>query len=294
MVSTINHSRSSVVRSTHPVTERNTLNASSSSSTRGSKRDPKTYIVPIAILALAAALIVFALTTGNSDDSSGATPPGDGPVNAPDDDEAPGDDDGPSQEEIDESIAALADLAHHTDDDPLALGDDDAPVTIIIYSDFKCPYCGHWTRETMPQIEEQYVDSGHVRFEWRDMPVLGEESFTGALAGRAAANQGKFWEFTNKLYEEDWQENASAADYQAENLADIAEELGMDRDQFLADIDDDDIAAAVEEDLNEGSSIGFTGTPGFLVEGLPIMGAQEMGAFDDAIEIRLEELEEAQ
>src|SRR5699024_10766546 len=239
-------------------------------------------------------LIVFALTTGNSDDSSGATPPGDGPVNAPDDDEAPGDDDGPSQEEIDESIAALAELAHHNDDDPLALGDDDAPVTIIIYSDFKCPYCGHWTRETMPQIEEEYVDTGQVRFEWRDMPVLGEGSLDGALAGRAAANQGKFWEFTDKLYEEEWQENASAADYQAENLADIAEELGMDRAQFLADIDDEDIATAVDEDLTEATSIGFTGTPGFLVEGLPIMGAQEMDAFHQAIETRLEELGEAQ
>src|SRR5690625_4546882 len=131
-----------------------------------------------------------------------------------------------------------------------------------------------------------------MRIEWRDMPVLGDASVEAALAARAAANQGQFWEFTDALYDEEWQSAATDATYSAEAMADKAAEMGMDRDKFLADIEDADAAADINADRDQGWSIGFTGTPAFLVEGLPVMGAQPLEVFESAIDQRLEELQQ--
>src|SRR5699024_10940926 len=84
--------------------------------------------------------------------------------------------------------------------DPLAMGDVDAPVVLIEYSDFQCPFCGKFARDIAPEIVDKYVEEGIVRIEWRDFPYLGDDSWKGAKAGRAAAAQDKFWQFHDALY----------------------------------------------------------------------------------------------
>src|SRR5690625_8033412 len=106
-------------------------------------------------------------------------------------------------------VAELATFAHRDADDPLAIGDVDAPVVMIVYSDFRCPYCGEWSRTTLPALTDKYVDSGEMRVEWRDMPVLGDPSVEAALAARAAANQGQFREVADALYDDEGQRAAT-------------------------------------------------------------------------------------
>jgi hypothetical protein len=84
--------------------------------------------------------------------------------------------------------------------DPLALGDVDAPVVMVNYSEFQCPFCGKFARDTEPELIEQYVEDGTLRIEWRDFPYLGPESTRAAPAGRAAAAQGRFWDFHDALF----------------------------------------------------------------------------------------------
>ena len=78
---------------------------------------------------------------------------------------------------------------------PPTLGDEDAPVTMVEYSDFQCPYCGRFARETKPALLREQVEEGVLRIEWRNFPLFGEESERAALAAWAAGQQGKFWEF---------------------------------------------------------------------------------------------------
>lgn len=168
-----------------------------------------------------------------------------------------------------------------TEGDPKAIGDVDAPVMMVAYSEFQCPFCGRFARETMPDLEH-YVDDGTLRVEWRDMPYLGEESTTAALAGEAAAQQDLFWEFHDAVYAD--QPEVNSGTITQEWLNDLAEQVGLDVERFQRDMESDEVAAAVEDDLDEGTSIGVTGTPAFLINGQPVMGAQPTDVFEEAIE----------
>lgn len=191
-----------------------------------------------------------------------------------------------SQEEV---FAALAALARREEGDPMALGEADAPVVMIAYSEFQCPFCGRFARETEPTLVEDYVQDGQLRIEWRDFPYLGEESRTAALAGRAAAAQDGFWEFEEELFDD--QQPPNSGRLTPDFLGDVAERAGLDREQFLADLGSEEAAAAVDRDFTEGQSIGVTGTPAFLINGRPVMGAQPTDIFVQAVEEALAEAE---
>ena len=167
------------------------------------------------------------------------------------------------------------------------MGEVDAPVVMVAYSEFQCPFCGRFARETEPTLVEDYVDEGLLRIEWRDFPYLGLESRTAALAARAAAQQDGFWDFHAAMFADQQPPNSGALtpDY----LADVAEDVGLDREQLLADMASEEVAAAVERDFQEGQTIGVTGTPAFLVNGRPVMGAQPTEVFVQTIEDALAE-----
>lgn len=90
--------------------------------------------------------------------------------------------------------------------DPLAMGSPTAPVVIVEWGDFQCPFCGAFARDTEPALLTQYVDAGKVRLEWRDFAYLGPES----VAARAAGRQGKFWAYHDALYAQQRPENTGA------------------------------------------------------------------------------------
>ena len=173
-------------------------------------------------------------------------------------------------------------LARRQVDDPMAKGEADAPVVLIAYSDFQCPFCGKWARDTAPALEEQYVTDGTLRIEWRDFPYLGPESATAALAGRAAAAQGAFWEFHDAMYADQLPPNSGQLD--EDYLSGVAEDLGLDVDQFLTDMNSKATQSAVQKDFAEGQAIGVTGTPAFIINGVPVIGAQPTEVFQQTIE----------
>ena len=90
-------------------------------------------------------------------------------------------------------------LVRRESDDPMALGEADAPVVMVAYSEFQCPFCGKFARDTEPVLIEKYVEDGTLRIEWRDFPYLGPESTVAARGGRAAAAQDRFGGFEQAM-----------------------------------------------------------------------------------------------
>lgn len=180
------------------------------------------------------------------------------------------------------------DLSRRIEGDPTAIGAVDAPVVLVEYADFRCPFCGVYARDTMPQLIDEYVESGQVRMEWRDMPVFGEESLEAAVAARAAGEQGLFWEFSEAVFA-DAPERGHVA-LPPERVREIAEQIGVpDMAAFEADLTNPELRERVNADFAEGRSIGITGTPTFLVNDTPLSGAQPLAAFQAAIEAELDQ-----
>lgn len=173
-------------------------------------------------------------------------------------------------------------LVRRQADDPMALGDVDAPVVMLAYSEFQCPFCGKFARDTEPELIEKYVDSGVLRIEWRDFPYLGPESGTAAEGGRAAAAQGKFWEYHDAMYADQLPPNSGKID--EDYLVVVAESIGLDTDRFRIDLNAKTTKDAVARDFEEGQAIGVTGTPAFVINGVPVIGAQPTEVFETTIE----------
>lgn len=167
-----------------------------------------------------------------------------------------------------------------------AIGELDAPVVMVEYGDFRCPFCGLFARDSMPVILEKYVEAGLVRFEWRDAPFFGEESYVAAVAARAAGRQGKYWEYHSELYAR--APERGRLEITPAVLQSVAEAVGItDIAQFAADLNDEAVAAGVQRDFQEAVSLGINSVPIFLVNGVPLIGAQPLEIFEQVIEEQL-------
>lgn len=143
--------------------------------------------------------------------------------------------------------------------DPQARGKVDAPVVMVLYSDFACPYCTLFAKEVEPGLAD-LVDDGTVRIEWRDLAQITETSPLAAQAGRAAGAQGKFWEFHDAVYAAAGE--GEHPEYTQENLLQFARTAGVpDLDAFTATMNAPETQAAVEEAKTQAYSIGIQGTP---------------------------------
>ena len=161
------------------------------------------------------------------------------------------------------------------------LGDEDAPVTIIEFSDFECPFCAKWNLETKGQIEEQYINTGKVKLVYMHYPLsFHPQAEPAALASECAYEQGKFWEFHDLIFEN--QRVISDANYKK-----WAADLGLDQAQFDDCYDSKKYQADVQDDFNKGQRAGVRGTPGFFVNGRLVSGAQPFSVFQQAIEAEL-------
>jgi protein-disulfide isomerase len=168
------------------------------------------------------------------------------------------------------------------DDPALWRGSNSAPVTVEEFGDFQCPSCGSFARRTEPELRRRYVDTGIVRFIWRDYPWIGKESERAATAARAAARQGRFWQFHDALYAHQFPENSGGLS--DAYLRGIARRLGLDLARFEADRRDPALRAQVRSEYGFGQAIGVSGTPAFLINGTPFFGDQPLKAFVAAIE----------
>lgn len=163
------------------------------------------------------------------------------------------------------------------DDDP-ALGPNSAPVVIVEFSDFRCPYCKRFHDETLPVLLEQYSD--RIRLVYRDFPVVGGE--TDAEAAECADEQGKFWPYHDALFE-NFRAQSSVDDYVA-----LAENLGLDTDAFRECLESGVMRQEIIGDASDAQSYGVTGTPTFFINGVRVIGAQPLSVFQAVIDQELE------
>ncbi|MFI9627341.1 DsbA family protein [Streptomyces sp. NPDC052042] len=188
----------------------------------------------------------------------------------------------------DEQRKSLLALARRDVKDPLALGRADAPVVLIAYEDFQCPFCGKFARETKPELIRSYVDKGVLRIEWRNFPVFGAESERAARAAWAAGQQGRFWQFHDVVYAKDRPRNQG--EFSVSRLREMAREAGVaDLGRFEADMESEAAGVSVSKDQEEGYVLGVSSTPAFLVNTTPVLGAQPLSAFTDAVEKAMKE-----
>ena len=144
------------------------------------------------------------------------------------------------------------------------LGNDSAPVTIIEYSDFECPYCASFFTVQMPDVREQLINTGKVRWRFRDFPIH-EYSRYAALAAHCAGEQGKFWEMHDQLfYHHQW---AQTHKKPRGLFRDFAKQIGLDGDKYDACMDSQRYAGRIEASRLEGEAAGVTGTPTFIMNG---------------------------
>ena len=141
-----------------------------------------------------------------------------------------------------------------------SLGRNDAPLTMIEFSDFQCPFCLRHANQTFEQIKAAYVDTGKLRYVFRHFPIqsLHPEAVTGARAAECAGRQGKFWQFHKHLFANP----KRMAQIDVEGYA-IAEKLEL--NAFATCLSDPAVVARINSDLNDGSQAGVTGTPMFFV-----------------------------
>ena len=223
----------------------------------------KSPVIPIVVAVAAALALALVLFQGDKDEepTATATTPGSASTAPPE---------------------TWEQLVRREADDPMALGEVDAPVVMVAYSEFQCPFCGKFARDTEPVLVKKYVENGTLRIEWRDFPYLGPESGVAARAGRAAAAQDKFWEFEEAMYADQLPPNSGKLD--EDYVAAVAEDVGLDVDRFRDDLASPESERAVQEDFAEGQAIGVTGTPAFVINGVPVIGAQPTEVFEEAIE----------
>ncbi|MBM4120681.1 MAG: hypothetical protein FJ248_07270 [Nitrospira sp.] len=136
-------------------------------------------------------------------------------------------------------------------------GDVTAPVTLIEYSDFTCGYCGKFFRETWPILSKKYVETGKLRFLYRDYPRDPEGAgMAGAIAARCAGAQGQYWPMHDRLF---------AQGMDTAPLSEHAKALGLDRAKFDACLRDATFRQAILREKEDGMTLGFVGTPGFIL-----------------------------
>ncbi len=176
-----------------------------------------------------------------------------------------------------------------SDEDPLILGEQGAPVELVVYSDYQCPFCSHWNGETLPELQH-YIDDGDLRVVWRDANLSGEASERGARAVYAAALQDEFLAYHDALMANP--KGASDVELSEESLIDLADELGLDVERFKIDFASPEVERAVAANEQESRSRGVTRAPSFEFNGDLIYGYQPTDAFIENIDAALHEQDE--
>lgn len=173
------------------------------------------------------------------------------------------------------------------------LGDQNAKVLVVEYADYQCPFCEQFFTGAYPQIKKDYIDTGKIKFAFRDFPFLGQpqsdaagdESMNAANAARCANDQGKFWEFHDYLYSHQGQEDGGA--FSKDNLKKFAADMGLNTSQFNQCVDGNSHQAEAQADMTAGKGYGVSGTPTVYVNGVQLVGAQPYSVFKQVIDQQL-------
>jgi len=170
-----------------------------------------------------------------------------------------------------------------------SLGKADAPVVMVEFSDFQCPFCWRFWQQSFARLKAEYIDTGTVRFVFRDFPLtqLHPHAELAAEAGDCADEQGEFWPMHDLLFrhQSEWAKGSELVARQS--FRQYAQALGLKLAQFGACLSDKRYQQVIREDLQAGSQLGVRGTPTFFINGRPLVGAQPYATFKSAIESAL-------
>lgn len=157
-------------------------------------------------------------------------------------------------------------------------GSETAPVQIIEFSDFQCPYCTKASK-TVDEIVANYGDNVSVVYRHFPLPIH-KQAARGAEASECAKDQGRFWEYHDILF-------ANQRAMSDDDLANYAGQAGLDVDKFKACLTSGEKAKIVEQDIADGKAVGMSGTPGFYINGRMISGARDIAVFTEIIDAEL-------
>ncbi len=167
------------------------------------------------------------------------------------------------------------------------MGDPNAPVKMVEYADFQCPYCQRYWQETEPQIIDAYVKTGKVYYEYRSVGAfIGPESEAAAQAAYCAGDQGKFWEYRAVLFSHWTGENVG--DFSDSHLKQYAASLGLDGSTFDSCLSSGKYSGLIQQDVSHAKADGVQATPSFVINGKLVEGAQPFSVFQQAIEAALQ------
>jgi protein-disulfide isomerase len=170
-----------------------------------------------------------------------------------------------------------------------SIGRDDAPVTLVEFADYQCPFCRKFHSETFAELKKNYIDTGKVRYVSRDLPLDFHPNAPGAaVAARCAGEQNKFWEMRDLMV-------ANAADLTTPSLLKYGGQVNLDMTAFSACLNGTKYTAAIQKDVADAGTLGISGTPSFVVgktakdqiSGVRIVGAVPYSVFDTAIKNQL-------
>ena len=177
---------------------------------------------------------------------------------------------------------SLKDILASLEKGPL-LGSARAPVTIVEFSDFRCSFCKKFWADTLPRLKKSFFEKGTVQFVFRHFAILGKQSEQAALASECAAEQGKFWQYHDKLFA-----NQAAFGFSESKLKEYAGELRLQQAKFDECLTTGKYKSKVEQETVTAAYLGGRGTPMFLVNEWRLVGAQPFETFAKAIDQVLE------
>ena len=157
-------------------------------------------------------------------------------------------------------------------DDDAVLGEKDAKVTIIEFSDYQCPFCRRSYTQVFSLIKENFINKGKVKFVFRDFPLcspgqcLHPGAYPAAQAAECADDEGKYWQMHDKIFDEQNKFGQGTVPFTTEDLKKWASEIGLNTEQFNSCLDSEKYLKEVEKDLVDGSKYGVQGTPAYFID----------------------------
>jgi len=195
---------------------------------------------------------------------------------------------GPTKAQIRTGNEKTEEIIEVSEDNDPFLGSKNAPVVVIEFSDYQCPFCRSFWKDSLSQLKKEYVDTGKARFVYRDYPLsFHPMAASYAQAAECAGDQNKYWEMHDKIFGEQEKKGQGTVQFTVQDVKKWALDIGLSADKFNKCLDSEKYKSEVEKDFNDGSVAGVSGTPAFFINGRSIVGAQPYNAFKAIIEEEL-------
>ena len=180
------------------------------------------------------------------------------------------------------------------DNDPI-IGNPDAPITIIEFSDFQCPFCARFHIQTLPLILEEYIEQGKVKLVFRDFPIqsIHPNALPASIAAECANEQGKFKEMHDMLFDNQNEWNKQDTVDALSSFSQYATNIQLEQETFDSCLTNGKYIEEIKKDLDDGRDYGVSGTPGFFVGNdeigyVELKGAQPFESFKKIIDAQLD------